>query len=561
MNDRGSGPVTTAENGYELLARELSESGIGTAFGVMGEANLDLVACLVQRHGLRYVPARTEAGAVSMAEGYAHASSQIGVATVTCGPGLTNAISALTSAVRAQTPLLLITGQLPLAMTSRSQTIDQHAILVPTGAIIEHVADAADLPGAVRRTIAAMRERRLPAVINVLMPVLAAEITVGRRPATPSIAPTARQPDEVSPRDLAAFADRLAQAKRPVILAGRGAVQADAGTALAGLAERIDAALLTSLLANGLFAQSPRNLGIAGGLASGQALDALAQADVVAVFGASLNGWTTRGGQFAPQAQILHCDRHPQAFAGATIPVTATITGDAKVVASQLERLASARWSAGSAPASTWWRRNGPVAEPVAETKAGLVDPRLLCSALNAILPEQRSLVIDAGHFLEFPCRSIAVPDVQAFNFTVHFGCVGLGLATAIGAAVGRPERRAVAVLGDGGLMMSLNEIETAARLAIPVVFLVMNDGAYGAEIKHLEDGGWPVALATFSNPDFAAVARALGAGAASVRSLDDLVRLGPALQHLEGPFLIDAKVDPTVKAEWMAIMKTARRQ
>ena len=160
------------DTGYAVLARELHAAGMETLFGVMGEANLDLVACLVEHHGTRYIRARHEAGAVSMAEGFAHASGKIGFATVTCGPGLTNAMTPLITAVRSQSAVLLITGQLPLEAWSRSQTIDQRALIEPTGATILQVSTPSELPGAVSRAVRLIRDRRRPAVLNVVMPVL-----------------------------------------------------------------------------------------------------------------------------------------------------------------------------------------------------------------------------------------------------------------------------------------------------------------------------------------------------------------------------------------------------
>lgn len=541
-----------ATPGYATVAADLRAAGIDTLFGVMGEANLDLIACLSGRHGIRYVAARHEAGAVAMADGFARSSGRLGVATVTCGPGLTNAITPLVTAVRAHAEILLVTGQLPLSATGRSQTIDQVALLAPTGAGIVHVEAAAELPGAVDRAIALVRKTRRPVVLNILMPVL--DGAAARGPARVEAEPPAEvRPPPISDETIDRILTALVGADRPVILAGRGAVEAGIGPALRDLADRTGASLAVSLLAHGLFAGHPRDLGVAGGVSSPENFEALAEADLLLALGAGLNGWTTRAGTAAPNATVIHVDRDPAAFASASRPIDLAVQAEiADAVSCLLARL-------DPAPA----RRAPPPAVPRAAApphpaRAGTVDPRAFCRLLDELLPRERTVTVDAGHFFEFPTRFLSVPDERGYLFTIAFGTVGLGLATAAGAALGRPERVSVAFVGDGGLMMSLVDLDTIGRERLPMVIVVLNDGAYGAEIKHLADRGWDVRLAQFTNPDFASLAATLGIHGIRIGDLAD----PPDLRQVgrpTGPILLDVSVDPSVKAEWMSVMHAAR--
>jgi thiamine pyrophosphate-dependent acetolactate synthase large subunit-like protein len=181
------------------------------------------------------------------------------------------------------------------------------------------------------------------------------------------------------------------------------------------------------------------------------------------------------------------------------------------------------------------------------------VDPRTLSIMLDNLLPAERTVATDSGHFLGYPSMYLAVPDQWGFIFPNAFQSVGLGLGSAIGAAVARPDRLCVAAVGDGGALMSLPELETLARLRLPMLVVVYDDAAYGAEVHHFGPHGHPVELVRFPDTDFAALARAAGAEGITVRSGEDLAApLKSWLERRDGPLVIDAKVNPDVRAEWL---------
>jgi thiamine pyrophosphate-dependent acetolactate synthase large subunit-like protein len=176
------------------------------------------------------------------------------------------------------------------------------------------------------------------------------------------------------------------------------------------------------------------------------------------------------------------------------------------------------------------------------------VDPRQLIERLDDLLPAARTIVTDGGYFVRFAWVHLAPPDAAGFVFTQSFMAVGLGIATAIGAALARPDRLTVLVIGDGGLAMSLGELETAVRLKIPMLIVVMNDQAYGAEVHALEDLGLPSDEARFAEVDFAGIAQQLGANGQTVRSLSQLGSIRTWLDSPSEPFLLDCRIDGRVR-------------
>jgi thiamine pyrophosphate-dependent acetolactate synthase large subunit-like protein len=181
------------------------------------------------------------------------------------------------------------------------------------------------------------------------------------------------------------------------------------------------------------------------------------------------------------------------------------------------------------------------------------IDPRTLSRALADLLPTDHTLAVDSGHFMAWAPMYLDVPDGRAFVFTQAFQSIGLGLATGIGAAIARPDRLTVIALGDGGTLMALPELETLGRLGLDALVVVYNDAAYSAEVHHFAPEGAPMDTVRFPDTDFAALARAVGLEAVTVRSAADLAAVGDWLERgRPRPFLVDAKILPTVVADWL---------
>jgi acetolactate synthase I/II/III large subunit len=514
--------VTTVR---EAVAATVAAFGARDAFGLAGSGNLELANALVAR-GVAYHSACHEAGAVAMADGYARVSGSVGVATVHQGPGFTNALTALVEAARSRTPLMLLAAE----AANWNQALDQVGVAGSVGAVGMRLATAADADAA----FALARNERRTVVLNLPVDVQRS----AAEPVAPALPPLPTPPPP-TPEDVEHLTAALAGAARPVILAGRGALHA--GEPLARLAESSGALLATTAAAHGLFAGNPRSLGIAGGFSSPLAGRLFGEADLVVVFGASLNRWTTHDGTLFPSARVVQVDTE-RAAPGAALWIAA----DASATAELLDVRGTG--FDGILPELAAYRR----CDEIDDRSTGeRIDPRTLMADLDDLLPPNRAVAIDSGHFMGWPAMYLSVSAPDAFVLAQAFQSVGLGLATAIGASVARSDRITAAVIGDGGARMSLMELDTAVRLELPLLVVVVNDAGYGAEVHDFEPLGVDVSLARLTDLDLAAVARGLGAEGATVQRRDDLDQLRAWVTAPRGPFLLDCKVNPEVAADW----------
>jgi acetolactate synthase I/II/III large subunit len=538
----------------ETIGQVLVDGGVEAYFGLAGSGNFAVLNALGAA-GASFYPSRHECGAVMMADGYARASGKVGVASVHQGPGFTNSLTGLTEVAKARTPLVLLAADIPAGTLWSNFKVDQASLASTLGAIPERVRSpntaAADSARALRR---AQTESR-PVVLGIPIDLVEESCPDGARdvPYWPPLEPPL--PSEGS---VAAVADLLATSRRPAIVAGRGAAVSGAREALEDLGDRVGAVLATSAMGHGLFAGNPYAVGIAGGFSSSLAMRLLGEADVVLAFGASLNHWTVRHGNlFSQGARVVQVDLDAEAIGRlhrADVGVVGDAAGTARAIADELAR----RGVDGDGFRSEGLEREIAEGRNRDEPYEDLgtqeyVDPRTLTIALDDLLPEERTVCTDSGHFLGYPAMYLEVPDQRGFVFPNAFQSVGLGLASGIGAAIARPDRLSVAAIGDGGALMALGELETAARLRLPMLVVVYNDAAYGAEVHHFGPMGRPVNVARFPQTDFAALARAAGAEGLTVRSEEDLSAVRDWLQRREGPLIVDAKVNPEVRAEWLA--------
>ncbi|MDH3682894.1 MAG: thiamine pyrophosphate-binding protein, partial [Acidimicrobiia bacterium] len=487
------------------------------------------------------------ANAVLMAEGWGRAAGRLGVATCTHGPGLSNTITALIEGVRNRTPLLLVTGDTPVADRDHLQNLDQHALVAPTGAGFEPIRSSDTIAANVATAIRRARVERRPIVLNVPMDI-EWETDVVLVPLDP-VQPVANavEPD---PAALDVAVGILASANRPIVLAGRGAVHAGARPALIALAEALGAPLATSLLGSGYFTGDPWNLGIYGTLSHPVAQEAIASADCVITFGASLNYFTTDQGMLLRGKRVIQCDLDP-ARIGSTVPIDAGVVGDATKVA---ETITAWLAEAGHTPSSF---RSPALADQLAAFDAsevfddrsteGAIDPRTFTLRLDTILPEDRTLVVDAGRFM-LNALTLSVPDPLSLITTHGFGAIGLGMSNAIGAGIARPNRPTVLAIGDGGFMMGgMGEFHTAVEHNVDLIVVLYNDGSYGAEHIQLYRKQMDTKASLHHWPDLPTVMTSLGAKSVVVEKESDLDAVADAVQNRRPgqPLFIEARLDP----------------
>ncbi|WP_284742680.1 thiamine pyrophosphate-binding protein [Amycolatopsis sp. RTGN1] len=536
-------------NVAELVGRTLAGLGVGTAFGVVGSGNFEVTNAL-RAGGVRFVAARHEGGAASMADAYARMSGEVSVLSLHQGCGLTNAVTGITEAAKSRTPMVVLTADSAAASVLSNFRIDQDGLAAAVGAVPERVHSAAS---AVADTVRAFRtawQQRRTVVLNLPLDVQA-EPAPSEAPSLPSIeGPAPMRPDIGVAADLA---DLLIAAERPVFIAGRGA--RGSREPLRELAARSGALLATSAVAHGLFHGDPFALGISGGFASPTAAELIVGADLVVGWGCALNMWTTRHGKLiGPHADLVQVDLEQSAL-GAHRPIDLGVVGDAgctaedvlselgdhKAVGYRTEevaaRIAAGRWTD---------------VEHEDLSREGRIDPRTLSKLLDELLPAERIVSIDSGNFMGYPSAYLSVPDEQGFCFTQAFQSIGLGLGTAIGAALARPDRLPVLGTGDGGFHMALSELDTAVRLGLPLVVIVYNDAAYGAEIHHFGDAD--MTTVRFPDSDLAAIGRGFGCAGVTVRSAEDLFAVREWLAGPRGePLVIDAKIADDGGSWWLA--------
>ncbi len=326
------------------------------------------------------------------------------------------------------------------------------------------------------------------------------------------------------------------------------------------LAERSGALLATSVCGHGLFAGNPWSVGISGGFASPAADELIAESDLIIAFGASLTHWTTKRGKLiAPGAVVAQIDVEA-AKLGYQMPVQHAVHADARVAAAAILAELDGR----AKGMRTTWRseetrkridagsnHNAPYQDT---SSAAFIDPRTLSKAVDAILPADRVVASDSGHFCGWVPRFLRVPNARASCLSHSFQSVGLGLASAIGLAIANPGVLAVLGAGDGGFLMSLADLETAMRLKLRMCILIYNDSSYAAEVHLYRRRGYSIDIVQFPDTDFAAIARGHGARAATVRTLADLEPVRDWVREgAPGVFLIDAKINPDLEADWHA--------
>lgn len=498
---------------------------IDHVFGVMGNGNAFFLDAIERRTEMTYTAMRHEAGAVVAADAHYRAGGGLAAATATYGAGFTNTLTALAEAVQAQTPLILVTGDEPTP-GPRPWDVDQIALASAVGArtyTVGHADAAATTMIAVEHALA----YRVPTVLAI--PYDVAELDAGSVPRTEApklpapMAPTG-QFTQAAIQDLAA---RLAGAQRPVLLAGRGAWLADAGPVLGDLAAATGAITATTALGRGIFPQADYDLGVTGGFGAPGAMEVIRQADVVAVFGASLNQFTMRFGElFAPGTHIVQVDTAP----AATHPhITGFIRADVGLVAAELlTQLESA------VPRVDFWRERLDVASlrqyDPGETVApdGRLDPRSAAARIGELLPQDRVVVSDGGHFIAWANMywPVASPDRMIMVGTAYQS-IGQGFPSVPGAVRAQPEATVVLTTGDGGGLMALSDLEAAIRVAGGRgMAVVWNDGAYGAEVNLYGLKGLATEPMLIPDVDFAGLAQALGAEGVTVRCLEDLDHL-----------------------------------
>lgn len=542
---------------YQALADDIRRLGVKHCFGLMSDDTIGLVVALdaigVPVHAIRH-----ETNAVLAAEGYASASGCLGVAIIGRGPATANGMHGIMAASRTGTPLIVIMGDEeakpgPNALGPDYKGYNAQAVMIAAG-LTTFKAVSADT---VRATFAAAVAAALRgATVTLHVPVSAfnAEMAFTNNEVMP-VAVVANPAQAGRQHAVEAACAMVALSRRPLIVGGLGAHRASARVALENLADRIGALLITPIKGKDLFAGNPFNLGLCGSFSHSLARKYVEQADCVIVFGASLNFYTTSKGTFFPDVPIIQIDAD-RSHIGRYHPADIAIVGDARMVAGQIVERIPQRDTADMAFRSDAIRQEIAAFDISSDFQPAhtnrTLDPRSLAIKLGEMLPPDRSVVYDAGNFLMAACY-VSVSGPEKLRFTSDFASMGAGFGTSLGVATARPDAVTVLILGDGGFMMTLSELETVARLALRIVIVVFNDCAYGAELQMCRLNNMPESASLFADIDLAPLAETLGFTGITLRTLEELDQYRDMLSLCDGPILIDCKINADVQAPFIA--------
>ena len=542
---------------YQILAEDIKGLGVDSVFGLMSDDICQLVATL-DAIGVRFIGARHETSAVMMATGYAAASGKLGVALIGRGPAMANALHGSLSSSRTSMPVLVISGDAPLARGG-SNLLGPDLKAFPAATVLRACGIPTFVPtsaDAARQTLAdAVAEASLGKAAALLLPtdiqVAYTDIADGTSPVKLLAKPAPLQGRQSS---IDAAVAILRGSRRLLIVAGIGAYRSGAREAIEALAEKTGALLINALKAKDLFRGNPYDLGLLGSSSHSLARRYVEQADCVLAIGVALNSLTMSSGSALPPVPLIHVDAL-RSHIGRWWPADVAVVGDARLVAGQLAAALPERVAVDKPFHTQETRRKLAAFEHTQDFQSAhterTMDSRLLTLELNKLLPENRHVVFDGGNFMA-NWAYLTVRDPGHFTHTQDSGSVGLGIGTAIGVARAQPGRSVVLFIGDGGLLMSMGEIETIIREDLPMVVVVMNDAAYGAEVHILKGQNLPPAKAVFFDVDFAPMVQPLGFDAYTIRSIAELHKLAPVLANPQGPIFLDCKINVDVIAPFI---------
>lgn len=535
--------VSEPATGSDYLLSALEAEGISTLFGLVGEGNSHLID-RTNDADVRHQYARHEQVAVMMTDGYARMTGDVGVCTLTHGPGLTNGVTGLAAADRDNVPLVLIVGSANQSGWETSLQYLDHLDVTDSITVYGTKATTPEtLPEKIRRTFAMARQRSGPAVLEVpgdIQEAPAPDAAYEPRPQTPGRI----YPD---PKRVEVAVEALADSERPMILAGGGAAEARSGPALEALAEHFGAPIATTFYGRGVLPEShPLVTGIAGTFMPPATAKFAPDADAVLAVGAQLAGKTTRYGNLFDDASIVQIDivreaigRHLDVEVGIVGDATATVEALTEALPTVADRAADVRDCIEAVSLTS---------KVEFESTQELVDPRELTLAISELLPDNAIATVDSGNNTGFPAVFHRIEEGGRMLVNGNFGSMGYALPAALGAKVASPERPVVCYTGDGGFLQVVQDLETAVRYDLGIVFVVYNDASYGI-IRHRQHLNFDRATASsYDSPDFATVARGLGAEAVTVRDLSDLEAVESHLAGNEStPLVVDARTNPEV--------------
>lgn len=546
--------------GAEAVMRTLEKLGVDAVFGYPGGAIMPAYDTLIEA-GLDHVLVRHEQGAIHMAEGYAHATGEVGVCIVTSGPAATNLVTGLTDAMMDSIPILALTGQVASTAigTDAFQEADVTGITMPITKHNELVRSADRIVDAIKEGYHIARSGRPgPVLIDLPKDVLNAELDFDWDPDVdlPGYRPTVRGHGRMIREGLSL----IGRAERPVIYAGGGLVRSGADAELRAFAERLQLPVVTTLMARGVMPDTHElTVGMPGMHGHVAAVRAFQETDLLVVLGARFDDRVTgRLDAFAPHAKVVHVDVDP-AEIGKNRHADVPVVGDLKVVLGQflahLDDLAEKDRLAEVTPDTTAWRAHLArlhEEHPLRceQPESGVLKPQTAIRAIHAQWGDEAVYVAGVGQHQMWASQLIPYTRGRQWINSGGLGTMGFAVPAAIGAKVGvGREVPVVAIDGDGCFQMTFQELATAVQHDIPVVFCVINNGFLGMvrqwQSLFYDDRRSQVELPQ-ALPDLVRLAEAYGIPGFRVERVEDLApTLEKAAAITDRPVVVDLRVDP----------------
>jgi acetolactate synthase I/II/III large subunit len=533
---------------YERMADAFIAEGTSHVFGMMGDGNMYWMNALIKR-GVECVEVRHEGVGMGMADGWARHKQTPGVATATCGPGVTQLATACVVAARAESPVVAFVGERPAKDPDYHQGLNQSRFAdgVETGFIRLDTGDFAD--EAVRRAFYRAKLERKPIMLSAPMDVQQ-EVWDDDDPYIPS---STLLPKRAQVMDMAALekaAAMIEKSKKPVIIVGRGAIWSGADEAVLKVGERIGALIGTSLRAKTWLAdRTEYHAGVSGLYAQRAAMDLFHDADLVIGVGASLNRHTTEHGYLYANAKFIHLDPKPHVLLGNGRSADCYVQTDAKEGLEALDALLEKRGykSMGYRTGSTLERLSN-MYEDRTEFKIepGTIDPREVARAVDELVPGDIGMFIGSGAQSAMTTMNTRKPRPYVHN-SGFFGCIGQMFPTAMGAMFAEGNKPAVLVDGDASTMMHLSDFDTLVRYNMPLLIVVQNDEALGSEYHKLRAHDMDPETSAIKSPDLGSIARAWGARGCLARSIEDVRKGVQEWVSKPGPMIIDSRISRAV--------------
>ena len=518
---------------YEALAQAFAAEGVTAHFTLMGDGNMHWATAMKNLEGMDTFSARHEHCACAMAMGYHLATGKVGVASVTCGPGFTQIMTALSVASRGRIPLVVFAGEAPINAKWYNQALDQPPLAAASGAHYISAHSPQRMYQYVREAFYLARHERKPVVLGVPYDLQKQPLpNIGEYQPSSAVLPHT-EPTPPNPHQIAQLVEKLAGAKCPIIVAGRGVMRSGAATEVEALAEQCGALLATTLLARGMFDHNPFSIGVAGGFARDVARELGEQADLVVAIGSSLNYYTVDGGHMFPKAEVVQIDTEPLGLHNGMKSADLHLRADAKLAAAETLRQLRER---GAVKANI---RSSEVARRIRDEPAdgaqfpiepGLLDPRRAIEELDRVIPKDYDSVSGAGHQAYFH-STMRGRKPENYHAIREFGAIGNGISLAIGVAAAKKNGKTVLFEGDGSLLMHIQELEMVQRHRLKLLICVLNDGAYGSEVHKLRADGIDDSGSIFGRTDLASIAKGFGLRGTTVTDVSQLKPLFDAYQ------------------------------